>query len=144
MLEYCYVMVKPGYANNLELVDFVKEELKSLGLEIIKGSMVLYDTESAKLHYIAKAKEDYYQELTDYITSDYSYGMILKGEDAIANARAKVQELRISLKSKFNLETDLTKNILHCTSKMKIGDKLVDIDSNREIQIFSKLVKRLI
>lgn len=140
--EYCYVMVKPGFANNLALIDDVKNELLNLNLKIVSSGKVLYDESSAKQHYIAKAKESFYKELTDYITSDYAFGIVVKGKNAITVARQKVEELRESLKTKFNLETSLTKNILHCTSKKKIGDSLIDLDSRREINLFKELLSK--
>lgn len=141
MQEYCYVMIKPGFANNIELINDVKNELTKLNLKIIKSQKIRYDIKSAKQHYIAKANETYYDELTNYITSDFSYGIVVKGENAITLSRQKIEELRISLKQKYNLDTNLTKNILHCTSKKMIDNFMVDIDSKREIKLFNELCK---
>lgn len=144
MEEYCYVMVKPGFANNSKLVEDVINELTNIGLELVICQRVKYDSQSAEQHYIAKAQKPFYNELVSYISSDYSLGIVLKGENAIALARQKVEELRNSLKDKYNLKTDLTKNILHCTAKTNVKGQLVDIDSRREIELFSKLCKNII
>ncbi len=143
MVERCYVMVKPGFTDS-NLIKRVIEILESKGVKMVDFAYIYYDEECAKLHYTEKSGKPYYMELVDYITSGKVFGMIYEGNDALTICRSTVEELRKSLKEEFNLKTDVMRNILHCSSKTKVGDTMLELDTQREIALFNYLKKKLI
>lgn len=138
MNEVCYVMVKPGFTDE-KIIERVKEEICSKGFKLIDESYIKYDDECARLHYIEKQAKPYFSELRDYLVSDISYGMIYDGDDAVTIIRNIVEELRNKLKKEFNLKTDVMRNILHCSSKTKVGNTMLELDTQREVAIFEYL-----
>ena len=70
--------------------------------------------------------------------------MIYEGNDALTICRNTVEELRHTLPKEFNLKTDVMRNILHCSSKTKVGDTMLELDTQREIALFYYLKKKLI
>lgn len=143
MVERCYVMVKPGFTNS-DLIKRVIEVLESKGVKMVDFAYIYYDEECAKLHYTEKSGKSYYMELVDYLTSDKAFGMIYEGNNALTICRTTVEELRHSLIKEFNVETDVMRNILHCSSKRKVGDQMLELDTQREIALFYYLKKKLI
>ena len=81
-------------------------------------------------------------ELVDYISSGRSFGMIYEGNNALVICRETVEELRHSLASEFNVKTDVMRNILHCSSKTKVGETMLELDTTREIALFNYLKKK--
>ncbi|UKI50203.1 MAG: hypothetical protein L6U99_01715 [Clostridium sp.] len=75
--------------------------------------------------------------------------MILEGRDAVTVCRNTVEELRTTLKEKYNLNTDVMRNILHCSSRTKVGNQMLELDTQRELALFllfrrqKKLLKQL-
>ncbi len=143
MVERCYVMVKPGFTDS-KLIKRVIEVLESKGVKMVDFAYIYYDDECAKLHYTEKSGKPYYMELVNYITSGKSFGMIYEGNDALTICRNTVEELRHTLPKEFNLKTDVMRNILHCSSKTKVGDTMLELDTQREIALFYYLKKKLI
>jgi hypothetical protein len=70
--------------------------------------------------------------------------MIYEGENALVICRDTVEELRKSLPKEFNLKTDVMRNILHCSSKTKVGDEMLTLDTQREIALFDYLKRKKI
>lgn len=138
MKEVCYVMVKPGFTDE-RIIKRVIEEICSNGFELIDEAYIKYDDECARLHYIEKQAKSYCHELTEYLVSDISYGMIYEGENAVTKIRDIVENLRSTLKEEFNLQTDVMRNILHCSSKTKVGSTMLELDTQREVAIFEYL-----
>lgn len=141
MIERCYVMVKPGFTRE----DVIKETIKVLEQNKVmleEAAYIKYDEETARLHYIEKSGKSYIKELTDYLSSDVAYGMIFLGDNALVKCRETVEILRHTLKDKFDLKTDVMRNILHCSSKTKVGDQLLELDTQREIALFHYLKKK--
>lgn len=136
MIERCYVMVKPGFVND-NIVNETINTLKSLNMVLEEAAKIKYDYDTARLHYIEKQAKPYVNELIDYLTSDYSYGMVFKGENALNVCRRAVEELR----NKFKLEydSDVMRNFLHCSSKTKVNDTYLELDTQRELAIFHYL-----
>lgn len=143
MVERCYVMVKPGFTDS-NLIKRAIEILESKGVKMVDFAYIYYDEECAKLHYTEKSGKPYFMELVNYIISGKVFGMIYEGNDALTICRSTVEELRKSLKEEFNLETDVMRNILHCSSKTKVGDTMLELDTQREIALFNYLKKKLI
>lgn len=135
MIEKCYVMIKPGFAK-IEIINDVITSLAKINMHICDQALIKYDSETAGLHYIEKRAKSYFQELIDYLVSDYSYGMIFEGENSVTECRFCVEELRHSLKEKYNLETDVMRNIIHCSSKTKVGNTYLELDTQRELELF--------
>lgn len=142
--EFCYVMVKPMYANKKQNISYVKNRLVDLGMEIIECSYIHYTPEHAKQHYAAHVGKGFYPSLEKYITSDKAYGMVVKGE----YARARIREITGSTKApeegtiryevlqqypNLSNEERITKNVIHCTD--------TETDPMIEIAIFKELVK---
>ena len=143
MVEKCYVMVKPGFTDS-KLIRRVIALLESKGVKMVDFAYIHYDEEVAKLHYTEKSGKPYFQELVDYLTSDKAFGMIYEGENALVICRETVEELRNTLPVEFNLKTDVMRNILHCSSKTRVGDEMLILDTQREIALFDYLKRKLI
>lgn len=141
MIERCYVMVKPGFTDS-NLIRRTIDILESKGVKMVDFAYINYDTECAKLHYTEKSGKPYYMELVDYLSSAKSFGMIYEGGNALTICRSTVEELRNSLKKEFNVETDVMRNILHCSSKTRVGDTMLELDTQREIALFYYLKKK--
>ena len=143
MVEKCYVMVKPGFTDS-KMIKRVIEILESKGVKMVDFAYINYDEEVARLHYTEKSGKPYFQELVDYLTSDKAFGMIYEGENALVICRETVEELRKTLPKEFNLKTDVMRNILHCSSKTKVGDEMLTLDTQREIALFDYLKRKKI
>ena len=93
MKQVSYVMVKPGFANNPKVVEYIKAKLKECGLEIVEEAEVRYTRAYAQKHYAEHFRGSYenakgfYRELEDYIVSDKAYGMKVVGENAILECK---------------------------------------------------------
>ena len=48
-MEKSFVMVKPGFANNKKVVDYIKERLTNIGLSIVSGEYKFYSKGKAIL-----------------------------------------------------------------------------------------------
>lgn len=145
MKEYCFLMIKPEFANNNQIIEDVKSSLSGLNVEIKFSGFTIFNKEEAKEHYIRKKEKSFFDDLVDYISSDKVYGMIIEGDNAICQCRELTEKLRHSLKLKYfkslNDESkDLMRNIIHCTDKDKVvvnGQEVkIDYDSAREITNF--------
>lgn len=141
MVERCYVMVKPGFTDS-NLIRRAIEVLESKGVKMADFAYIHYDEECAKLHYTEKSGKPYYMELVDYISSDKAFGMIFEGNNALTICRDTVEVLRTTLKEEFKVETDVMRNILHCSSKTKVGETFLELDTQREIALFNYLKKK--
>lgn len=141
MIEQCYVMVKPGFTKP-EVVEKTISEITAKGYRLADSSYIYYDEECAKLHYIEKQIKPYYGELVLYLSSGPAFGMIFEGEDAVPAIRRIVEDLRHSLNIEFNLKTDVMRNILHCSSKTKVGNTMLELDTQREIALFYYLKEK--
>ena len=141
MVERCYVMVKPGFTDS-NLIRRAIEVLEGKGVKMVDFAYITYDEECARLHYTEKSGKPYYMELVDYISSGRSFGMIYEGNNALVICRETVEELRHSLASEFNVKTDVMRNILHCSSKTKVGETMLELDTQREIALFNYLKKK--
>lgn len=141
MIEQCYVMVKPGFTKP-EVVEKTISEITAKGYRLADSSYIYYDEECAKLHYIEKQIKPYYGELVSYLSSGPTFGMIFEGEDAVPAIRRIVEDLRHSLNIEFNLKTDVMRNILHCSSKTKVGNTMLELDTQREIALFYYLKEK--
>lgn len=117
-------MVKPGFTDSVLIKDVI-DTLKSKGVDMLDFAYINYDENVAKLHYIEKSGKPYFQELVDYLTSDKSFGMIFIGDNALSICRSTVEELRQTLPKKYNLKTDVMRNVLHCSSKTKVGEEML-------------------
>lgn len=143
MVERCYVMVKPGFTDS-NLIRKVIEVLESKGVKMADFAYIYYDEECAKLHYTEKSGKPYYMDLVNYISSGKAFGMIFEGENSLVICRDTVEELRKTLPKEFGVKTDIMKNILHCSSKTKVGDTMLELDTQREIALFYYLKKKQI
>ena len=143
MLEKSYVMVKPEFASKPEVVEEVKKQLLSKAenkLTILKGEYIHYTSEYAKKHYAEHVGKDFYPALEKYITSDVAYGMIVEGENAIAQIRAIVGStknpaegtIRYEIPKMLGLELRITQNVVHASDSTAAAE--------REIAIFEDIL----
>ena len=137
-MEKTYVMVKPHFANNQDVIDLVKKEIKNAGLTILKEKFVKYEISDAQEHYAEHFRGSYenakgfYKELENYITSDKAYGFVIEGENAKQTMRTIISRLRVEVPKMLNEEPDMTKNVLH-------GSDLTPNSEVKEIAIFERL-----
>lgn len=141
MIEQCYVMVKPGFTKS-EVIQKTINTIISKDFKLVDSSYIYYDEECARLHYIEKEVRPYFCELVKYLTSGPAFGMIFEGEDAVPAIRSIVEDLRHDLKVECNLQTDVMRNVLHCSSKTKVGNKMLELDTQREIALFYYLKEK--
>lgn len=141
MIEQCYVMVKPGFTSS-EVIKKTIDVITSKGFKLVDSAYIYYDDECARLHYIEKEVRPYFNELIEYLVSGPAFGMIFEGENAVPVIRSTVEDLRGSLKTDFNLQTDVMRNILHCSSKTKVGNQMLELDTQREIALFCYLKEK--
>jgi len=145
MKELSYVMVKPEFANKPEVIEEVKRQLLEKGenkLTILKGEYIRYTAEDAKKHYAEHIGKDFYPNLERYITSDIAYGMIVEGENAIAQIRAVVGStknpaegtIRYEIPKMLGLELRVTENVVHASDSVASAE--------REIAIFEGMLNR--
>ena len=145
MIEKSYVMVKPEFANKPEVVEEVKKQLCEKAkskLTILKGEYIRYQKEDAKKHYAEHVGKDFYPNLERYITSDIAYGMIVEGENAIAEIRAVVGStknpaegtIRYEIPKMLGLELRITENVVHASDSVAAAE--------REIEIFEDMINR--
>ena len=143
-VEKCYVAIKPGFANYLDVILEIQSRLVNAGLKITKVAFVIYNAKDAAEHYLNKKDEKYYQELINYMTSDRVCGMIVEGENAIKIVRGLVQrdkdaglqegDIRYDIPKMLNMKHDLTKNVIHASDCPEAAAK--------EIAIFENIIKR--
>ena len=145
MIEKSYVMVKPEFANKPEVVEEVKKQLCEKAkskLTILKGEYIRYEKEDAKKHYAEHVGKEFYPNLERYITSDIAYGMIVEGENAIAEIRAVVGStknpaegtIRYEIPKMLGLELRITENVVHASDSVAAAE--------REIEIFENMLNR--
>lgn len=140
-MQQTYIMVKPEFANNWKLLQFIRNKIKEKGLTIAKASFVKYEIADAQEHYAEhfcgsyKNAKHFYKGLEDYLTSDKSYGMIVVGKNAKEVMRELIKELRQTIPAMLGRKPDVQKNILH-------GSDLTEGSEQKEIKIFLRLAQR--
>ena len=154
-MEKSFVMVKPGFANNQKVINFVKDRLTNAGLKIVFEAFKNYTIEKAQEHYAEhflgsyENAKPFYKKLEDYITSDKVYGMEVHGENAIKTIRELVGStikinketnekilpakgtIRYDVPVFLNEEHDITKNVIHASDSPEAAE--------RELKIFKSL-----
>ncbi len=135
MKETSYVMVKPQFANYGAVIREIMKRLKASGMEIVDSALIQYGKEEAKLHYSALVEKPFYPELEKYITSDYAYGMVVRGEDAIATIRALVGAtknpepgtIRYDIPERLGWDLRITENVVHASDSVENAKKEIEI-----------------
>ena len=135
-------MVKPHFANDDEVIGFVKSKIGELDLEIKDSSFVKYDVKDAQKHYAEHIGKDFYPNLEKYITSYIAYGMIIEGENAISQIRTIVgstknptpNTIRYEIPKLLGLELRVTENVVHASDSTESAE--------REISIFEDILNR--
>ncbi len=141
MIEQSYVMVKPEFANNKQVIAEVKKRLQAKGIVILEESYINYDEKRAKMHYHEHVGKGFYPELEKYITSDKAYGMKVQGENAIAVIRALAGStknpepgtIRYDIPEALGLERRITENVVHSSDSPE--------SAKLELAIFEQLAK---
>ena len=141
MYQTSYVMVKPGFANNLKVIKEVKKRLLKSDLIIEKEGYISYSKDAAKEHYHEHVNKSFYPELEEYITSDKAYGMQVSGEDAIAVIRAlagatknpEPGTIRYDIPEYLGIERRVTQNVVHSSDS--------EAAAKTELEIFKGLLK---
>ena len=141
MREISYVMVKPEFANNKQVIAEVIKRLQAKGIVILEESYINYDEKRAKMHYHEHVGKGFYPELEKYITSDKAYGMKVQGENAIAVIRALAGStknpepgtIRYDIPKALGLERRITENVVHSSDSPE--------SAKLELSIFEQLAK---
>lgn len=145
MIEKSYVMVKPEFASHPEVIKEVKEQLLNKSnntLKILQEEYINYTVEDAQKHYAEHIGKDFYPELETYITSDIAYGMIIEGENAIAQIRSIIGStknpaegtIRYEIPKMLGLELRITQNVVHASDSTDSAE--------REIKIFQDILNK--
>ena len=142
MKEKSYVMVKPEFADNPEVVATVVKRLSDEGLEVNNGTYIHYTVEDARAHYAEHIGKEFYPPLEAYITGGVAYGMIVEGENAIARIRALAGAtknpapgtIRYDIPTALGLEIRVRENVVHSSDGPESAE--------REIAIFENICKR--
>ena len=138
-MEKTYIMVKPHFANFPEVINLVRKKAINAGMQIVDEKFVKYSVADAQKHYAEHFRGSYenakgfYKKLENYITSDKAYGMVMVGENAIAEMRTIIKQLRQEVPAMLGEEPRMTENVLH-------GSDCVE-SANNEIAIFNSLEK---
>ena len=141
MKQTSYVMVKPEFANNKDVILEVKRRLKESGINIVREGYIKYTKEMAKRHYHEHVGKGFYPELEEYITSDKAYGMMVEGENAIAVIRQlagatknpEAGTIRFDIPKMLNWERRVTQNVVHSSDSEE--------SAKIELEIFKELLK---
>ena len=141
MIEQSYVMVKPEFANNKQVIAEVIKRLQAKGIVILEESYINYDEQRAKMHYHEHVGKGFYPELEKYITSDKAYGMKVQGENAIAVIRALAGStknpepgtIRYDIPKALGLERRITENVVHSSDSPE--------SAKLDLAIFEQLAK---
>ena len=154
-MEKSFVMVKPGFANNQKVIEYIKERLINVGLKIASGEFKSYSKEKAQEHYAEhflggyENAKPFYKNLENYITSDKVYGMEVHGENAIKKIRELVGStmkinketgekilppkgtIRHDVPILLSQEHQMTENVIHASDSPEAAE--------RELKIFKSL-----
>ena len=154
-MEKSFVMVKPKFADNKTVVEYVKQRLTNAGLTIINGAYKKYSISKAQEHYAEHFRGSYenakpfYKTLEEYITSGTVYGMEVVGENAIAKIRELVGStikydketgaeilpakgtIRYEVPLMLNEPHNITQNVIHASDSPEAAE--------RELAIFKTL-----
>ena len=138
MKQRTYVMVKPEFANNPEIIEEIKRRILNAGFKIVEESFIQYDMPHAKRHY--KGLIEKFPELGVYITGDKAFGMVVEGEnviDTIHNEMAGKTKnpapgtIRYDIPYMFGLPLRVTENVVHSSDSEETAEY--------EIEIFEEL-----
>lgn len=139
MKQTSYVMVKPGFANDIAVINEIKKRLESNGIKIEEEGFIKYDKKHADAHYHEHIGKGFFPELEQYIMSDKAYGMKVSGEDAIAKIRELAGStknpvpgtIRFDIPEMLGIERDITANVVHSSDSVEAA--------KRELAIFEDL-----
>ena len=153
-MEKSFVMIKPRFANNQKVIDYVKEKLTNAGLKIISEEFKKYSIENAQKHYAEhflgsyENAKPFYKNLENYITSDKVYGMEIHGENAIKTIRELVGStiktnketgekilpakgtIRYEVPILLNEEHGITENVIHASDSPEAAERELNIFKN--------------
>ena len=153
-MEKSFVMVKPGFANNQKVIDYVKEKITEAGLKIVSENFKSYSKEKAQEHYAEhflgsyENAKPFYKNLENYITSDKVYGMEVHGENAIKVIRnlggstiktnKETGEKILPAKGTIRYEVPLmlheehrtTENVIHASDSPEAAERELNIFKN--------------
>lgn len=148
-MEYTYVMIKPDVSSQVQIVNEIKQMLKSNGMEIV----VTYQTEQNPMGYIRLNDEvlekhyghvkkyglDIYAGLVEFMKSGCVIPMILYGNNAIEAVRKLVGPTD-SIKAESNtirgrFGTDKKMNAIHASdSKESVEQEIARFFNGMTIQ----------
>lgn len=133
-------MVKPGFADNKNIVQFVRNSILDLrkqtlpDLKIAEEKYVNYSQDAVNLHYAEHIGQPYFEGLVNYIMSGKAYGMVFESSnpDMKIIIRALAKDLRNIVPEKFKVEATKQRNVVHAS------DEKVDSEKN-EIKAFQSM-----
>lgn len=132
-MEKSLLLIKPGFVNEQVYYSVLNEIRNFKDLTVYEVKLVKYDEASSQKHYENKALTPFYKELTDYLSSGVALGIVLMGDNAIYRVNGLKHRLRDELPKKYNLKTDVMRNVLHASDSKEA--------SELEIEVFETLPK---
>lgn len=126
-MEKSLLLIKPGFVNEKVYFSVLNEIRKFKDLTVYEVKIVKYTDNSAQIHYLNKANSPYYKELTDYLSSGIALGLVLMGNNAIYRVNGLKHKLRDELPRKYNLKTDVMRNVLHASDSVESAEKEIEI-----------------
>lgn len=143
MKEISYVMIKPGFANLVPVIDEVKQRIFEAGLKITNEAFAVYSQGDVRKHYVEHLNREDYCELEKFIMSDKVYGMQVEGEDAIRVVRTIMGTakdpapgtIRHDIPEVLGIILPPTQNVAHASDSIEAA--------KRELAIFNEIVERM-
>lgn len=118
--QYIFTVVKPGFS---KLAQTVIERFENSGFKLYKTRTKMLSKREAKLLYKVHEKEDFYEALCDYMSGDFSIGVLFVYPSNWTSEQAfeKTAELKDDIRKEFQ-ESDM-RNVLHSsdnTTNMRV------------------------
>lgn len=134
-------MVKPGFADNKNIVKFVRKSILDLredalpDLKVAQEGYINYNQEAVNLHYAEHIGQPYFEGLVDYIMSGKAYGMVFESSNPNMKIaiRTLAKELRNIVPEKFKVEATKQRNVVHASDEKENSEK-------NEIRAFQSLL----
>lgn len=132
MVEQTLILIKPEFTKAKVIIEIQKEIMKE-GYETINWGFAKFDKETAREFYKNKKDDSFYDELTDYMSSNNVYGFVVSGDNSIEGIKELACKIREEFPERFNLKTDKMRNIVHSSSINEGFAKVV-----KEIELYKK------
>ena len=123
--ELTYVMIKPGFACYQNIVWDITSMIKQKGLKIEFQSTEFLKRDVVALHYIHLKEKSFYQELIDYMSSDFVVKLVVSGKNAVKVMRDLCGPTNPAnapggtIRKKYGM--DIQRNVIHASESKEEG-----------------------